>query len=627
MCGINGILGHVNDPIEQINRMNDAIIHRGPDDGGVWLSKDGLAAFGHRRLSIIDLSKTGAQPMESISGIYIIVFNGEIYNYLDIKEQLIKEDKNISFRGHSDTELLLNAIEHYGIEKTLELIKGMFAFAVYNTITGEVILARDRMGEKPLYYGKAAGVTLFASDIGSIEKLSGFDNKINSAILASYFKGGYIPAPYTIYEDIYKLEPGHFLVISRPYNEWKDITYWDIRKVAKEGETDRFAGSFEEASVRLEVLIKDSIRGQMISDVELGAFLSGGIDSTLTVALMQSMSQKPVKTFTIGFDDEKYNEAKYAMESAKHLGTDHTQMYVTKQDILNTIKELPKAFTEPFADSSQIPTMLVSGMTRKHVTVSLSGDAGDEFFCGYNTYKDVRRGLRILKDKLPFIKGGFRRNLGTLTGNLGGSSNRSLHKLATVLSIDTPEDWYRNIREDDILLARLSLCKESLKDAIDVYPNGFLTDPEHNLMLMDMLQYLPDDILVKVDRSGMYHSLETRIPLLDRDVIEFAWSLPLEYKYDGIETKKILKEILYRYVPKEMMDRPKKGFSVPLSQWLRGDELYDWAGDILLSSREKMGLYVNLKTVDTMWRRFIDTGEGERDIWSVLMLGQWFLNR
>ena len=411
MCGINGILGHVNDPIEQINRMNDAIIHRGPDDGGVWLSKDGLAAFGHRRLSIIDLSKTGAQPMESISGKYIIVFNGEIYNYLDIKEQLTKEDKNISFRGHSDTELLLNAIEHYGIEKTLDLIKGMFAFAVYNTSTGEVILARDRMGEKPLYYGKAAGVTLFASDIGSIEKLSGFDNKINSAILASYFKGGYIPAPYTIYKDIYKLEPGHFLVISRPYNEWKDITYWDIRKVAKEGETDRFAGSFEEASVRLEGLIKDSIRGQMISDVELGAFLSGGIDSTLTVALMQSMSQKPVKTFTIGFDDEKYNEAKYAMESAKHLGTDHTQMYVTKQDILNTIKELPKAFTEPFADSSQIPTMLVSGMTRKHVTVSLSGDAGDEFFCGYNTYKDVRRGLRILKDKLPFIKGGFRRNL------------------------------------------------------------------------------------------------------------------------------------------------------------------------------------------------------------------------
>ncbi len=627
MCGINGILGHVNDPTEQINRMNDAIIHRGPDDGGVWLSKDGLAAFGHRRLSIIDLSKTGAQPMESISRKYIIVFNGEIYNYLDIKEQLIKEDKNIRFRGHSDTELLLNAIEHYGIEKTLDLIKGMFAFAVYNTSTGEVILARDRMGEKPLYYGKAAGVTLFASDIGSIEKLSGFDNKINSAILASYFKGGYIPAPYTIYEDIYKLEPGHFLIISRPYNEWTDITYWDIRKVAKEGETDRFAGSFEEASIRLEGLIKDSIRGQMISDVELGAFLSGGIDSTLTVALMQSLSQKPVKTFTIGFDDEKYDEAKYAMESAKHLGTEHTQMYVTKQDILDTIKELPKAFTEPFADSSQIPTMLVSGMTRKHVTVSLSGDAGDEFFCGYNTYKDVRRGLRILKDKLPFIKGDLRRNLGTIIGSLGGRCNRSLHKLTTVLSIATPEDWYRNIREDDILLTRLSLCKDSLKDAIDVYPNGFLRDPEHNLMLMDMLQYLPDDILVKVDRSGMYHSLETRIPLLDRDVIEFAWSLPLEYKYDGIETKKILKDILYRYVPKEMMDRPKKGFSVPLSQWLRGEELHDWAGDILLSSRDKMGMYVNLKTVDATWKRFIDTGEGERDIWSVLMLGQWFLNR
>ncbi|MBR6147739.1 MAG: asparagine synthase (glutamine-hydrolyzing) [Lachnospiraceae bacterium] len=627
MCGINGILGQINDPIEQIKRMNSVIVHRGPDGDGVWLSKDSMVAFGHRRLSIIDLSDAGAQPMESASGKYIIVFNGEIYNYLDIKKHLIEEDKNISFRGHSDTELLLNAIEYYGIEKTLTLIKGMFAFAVYNMCTGEVILARDRMGEKPLYYGKAAGVTLFASDIASIEKITSFENKINSSILASYFKGGYIPAPYTIYENIYKLQPGHYLVIQPPYYEWKDFTYWDIKKVSKDGERNQFIGSFEEASRKLEDLIKDSIRGQMISDVPLGAFLSGGIDSTLTVALMQSISENSVKTFTIGFENERYNEAVFAEESARHIGTEHTQMYVSKKDILDTIEDIPTAFTEPFADSSQIPTMLVSRMTKEHVTVSLSGDAGDEFFCGYNTYKDVRRGLNILKNKLPFIKGDIRKGLGKLIGNIGGNDNRSLSKIKTILSTDTAEELYRNIREDDILLKKLSLCKDSSLDTIDTYSDGYLNEPEHNLMLMDMLQYLPDDILVKVDRSGMHHSLETRIPLLDRDVMEFAWELPLDYKYDGTTTKRVLKDILYRYVPKEMMERPKKGFSVPLSQWLRGEELRDWASDILASSREKMGTYVDLKTVDAMWNRFIDTGEGERNIWSVLMLGQWFLNR
>ena len=627
MCGINGILGHINDPVEQINRMNGAIKHRGPDAGGVWKDDARGVSFGHRRLSIIDLSDAGAQPMESASGNYIIVFNGEIYNYLDIKKRLIDEEKNLSFRGHSDTELLLNSIECYGVEKTLGLIKGMFAFAVYNKGTGDVILARDRMGEKPLYYGRAGGCTVFASDLGSIEKIDGFDNRINGAVLSSYFKGGYIPAPYTIYEDLYKLEPGHFLVIKEPYNEWTDHVYWDIRKVALDGQNNPFKGSFEEASTELEDRIRASIKGQMIADVPLGAFLSGGIDSTLTVALMQSISDKPVKTFTIGFDDEKYNEAVYAKESAKHLGTQHTEMYVTKQDILDTIESIPEAFTEPFADSSQIPTMLVSRMTKQHVTVSLSGDAGDEFFCGYNTYKDVRRGLKILENKLAFIKGNTRKNLGKLAGSLGGKNNRSLHKISTVLSTDSPEDWYRNIRNDDMLLDRLSLSKNPKKDSIDTYPDGYLRDLEQNLMLMDMLQYLPDDILVKVDRSGMFYSLESRIPLLDKDVMEFAWRLPLGYKYDGTTTKRILKDILYRYVPKEMMDRPKKGFSVPLSAWLRGEELHDWAGDILSSSRDKMREYVDLKTVDIMWNRFTSTGEGERNIWSILMLGQWFINR
>ena len=627
MCGINGILGYKGDPTDQMKKMNDAIVHRGPDADGIWISDDKAVAFGHRRLSIIDLSPNGAQPMVSASGDLTIVFNGEIYNYLTIKKQILDQDKNIVFKGHSDTELLLNAIEFYGIEKTLCLIKGMFAFAVYNKKTGDVILARDRAGEKPLYYGRTANSIVFASDLGSVEKIDGFDNKINGRILSSYFKGGYIPAPYTIYEDIYKLRPGHFLVIKAPYTEWKDNCYWDIKDVALKGQTDQFKGSFEDASNKLEELIKSSIRGQMISDVPLGAFLSGGIDSTLTVALMQSISDKPVKTFTIGFDDPKYNEAVYAKESAKHLGTQHTEMYVTKQDILGVIENIPRAFTEPFADSSQIPTMLVSSMTRKHVTVSLSGDAGDEFFCGYNSYKDVRRGLEILKNKLSFIKGDLRKSLGKAVYDIGGKNNATLHKLSTVLSIHSAENWYRNVREDDILLDRLFVDKKQYEDAIDEYPDGYLKDEEHNLMLMDMLQYLPDDILVKVDRSGMLYSLESRIPLLDRDVMEFAWTLPLDYKYDGVTTKRILKDILYRYVPKEMMDRPKKGFSVPLSAWLRGDELRLWAEDILSSAKGCIKDYVDISIVDMMWKRFLESGTGERNIWNILMLSQWFVDR
>lgn len=607
--------------------MNSVIEHRGPDAEGIWTSDDKAVAFGHRRLSIIELSEKGAQPMVSTSGEYTIVFNGEIYNYLEIKEGLTKENHSVEFRGNSDTELLLNAIEYYGVEKTLKLIKGMFAFAVYEKTSGNIYLARDRMGEKPLYYGRVAGNTVFASDIGSIEKIEGFDNSVDGRILGSYFKGGYIPAPYTIYKDIYKLKPGHFMVIRKPYNEWKEECYWDVKEVALRGSEHIFNGSFEEASNELEKLIKNSIKGQMISDVPLGAFLSGGIDSSLTVALMQNMSGRPVRTFTIGFEDEKFNEAVYASETAAHLGTEHTQMYVSKSDILDVVKDIPKAFSEPFADSSQIPTMLVSRMTKQYVTVSLSGDAGDEFFCGYNSYKDVRRGLDILNSKLAFVKGKTRKALGRMAYTLGGNSNSTIHKIATSLSVSTPEEWYRNVRDDDILLNKLAILSGQVRDSIDDYSDGYLKQPEHNLMLMDMLQYLPDDILVKVDRSGMFYSLESRIPLLDRDVMEFAWTLPLAFKYDGITTKRILRDVLYRYVPKEMMDRPKKGFSVPLGSWLRGEELGSWAEEILSDARKYMGEYVDLKTVDIMWQNFKKTGEGERNIWNILMLAQWFAER
>lgn len=626
MCGINGIIGNRPNTIELVNSMNNCIIHRGPDAEGVWQSDDKKVTLGHRRLSILDLSSNGAQPMVSNSGEYVIVFNGEIYNYLKIKTELVKEHSKLNFRGTSDTELLLNLVEIYGIEKTLGMIKGMFAFVVYEKHTGNVYIARDRMGEKPLYYGKVADCVVFASDISSIEKIDFFDNKINSGVFDSYFKGGYIPAPYTIYEDIYKLEPGSFLTVNAKSREWTIKKYWDIREVALKGQANLFSGSFEEASAQLENLIKESVGNQMISDVPLGAFLSGGIDSTLVVSIMQSLSSKPVNTFTIGFEDEKYNEATFAKETAEHLGTNHTEMYVNKEDILNAIGSIPKAYTEPFADSSQIPTMLVSQMTKKHVTVSLSGDAGDEFFCGYNTYKDVQEGLRVLAGKLPFIKGGLRTGIGSFVGKHFGNSSEMAHKIASAMTVNTPESWYRVVRDTGVWKPELYKNKLQLKDSIETYQDGFLKGPEANLMLMDMLQYLPDDILVKVDRAGMLYSLESRIPLLDRDVMEFAWTLPQEYKYDGKTTKRILKDILYRYVPEKMMDRPKKGFSVPLSGWLRGNELNEWASE-LINNKDLMSDYLDYNIVQKMWNDFIATGNNSREIWRILMLAQWFETR
>lgn len=626
MCGINGILGTVTNSTEMLGRMNHCIVHRGPDAEGIWESQDGLVHLGHRRLSIIELSPLGAQPMVSASERFVIVFNGEIYNFKEIKKLLSKDNPSIEFRGNSDTEILLSSIELLGIESTLDKIKGMFAFAVYDRETKTVTLARDRMGEKPLYYGRTGGRFVFASDIRSIESLDFFDNEINDGILYSYFRGGYIPAPYTIYKDIYKLEPGTYLTIKNPFSEWKVCTYWDIRNVALNGQNNPVGCSFEEAAEELENLIKASIRGQMIADVPLGAFLSGGIDSSLTVALMQSMSEMPIRTFTIGFEDEKYNEAEYALATANHLCTKHTQMYVTREDILKTIEEIPEAFGEPFADSSQIPTMLVSKMTKNHVTVSLSGDAGDEFYCGYNSYRDVAKGLEVLNGKLPFIKGNARKGLGNAVLSLGGKNNETLHKIAVSLCVNNGEDWYRNSRDDDLLLRKLPRNRQ-LRDKMDDYPNGFLKDTETNLMLMDMLQYLPDDILVKVDRAGMLYSLESRIPLLDRDVMEYAWKLPLSYKYDGKETKRILKHILYKYVPEEMMDRPKKGFSVPLAGWLKGGELSEWAGELIQSCKGRMNEYVDYAVVQKMWTEFLKTGVGERNIWNILMLSQWFEQR
>jgi len=623
MCGITGICNSRINPVEAIKKMNDRIIHRGPDADGVWYDDNLCVALGHRRLSILDLSENGSQPMVSEGQDYVLVYNGEIYNYRQLKEQLCQKYPEVTFKGTSDTEYLLRSIELLGIEETLRNIKGMFAFACLDRKKKCIYLARDRMGEKPLYYGMVGESFVFASDLASIEEVEGFQGKINETVLDSYLHNGYITAPDTIYENIWKLEQGHFLTVYAPFSKWEDTEYWSIKKVAKYGQEHMFSGNFEDASLLLEEKIKDSVRGQMISDVPLGAFLSGGIDSTLTVSLMQSMSDIPVRTFTIGFEEEGYNEAEFAKETAKHLGTKHTEMYVGKKDVLEVLHQIPKAFSEPFADSSQIPTMLVSKMTKQHVTVSLSGDAGDEFYCGYNTYKDVQDGLQVVKGKLGFVKDPIRSAVGNLCYGMGKKGNAKLYKVGNVFSIKTEEDFYRAMARNDLRVGLLPLQKKQTKDKLYDYEHGYLKGVEPNLMLMDMMQYLPDDILVKVDRAGMLYSLESRIPLLDRDVMEFAWTLPHEYKFKDGVTKRILKDILYRYVPKEFMDRPKKGFSIPVEQWLRTGILTEWANDLMKDTRGLLGKYLDLKVLDSLWEEFQKTGNNKKTIWHILMLAQW----
>jgi len=622
MCGIAGMAGRLKNPVADIEKMNCNMIRRGPDAGGYWLEENDQVVFGHRRLSILDLSENGAQPMHSLSGRYVIIYNGEIYNAGEIKKKL-EAKTSISYRGTSDTEVLLNAIEQYGLKDTLMMCRGMFALAVYDRKEKRLQLARDRMGEKPLYYGWVNGSFVFASDLNSIKALEGFNNPIRSGSVGIFLQHGYIPAPYSIYEDIYKLDPGTILAVDMPFEKWEQTTYFDIAQVAKKGQESRFSGTEMEACEELEKRLKRAISGQMLSDVPLGAFLSGGIDSTLVVSLMQSLSSEKIKTFTIGFEEEAYNEASYAKEAAALLGTDHTEMYVGYSDVIDLLPCIPEAFGEPFADSSQLPTMLVSKMTKEHVTVALSGDAGDEFFCGYNSYLHARDILSVMQGKLPFIKGPLRPVAGKLLLALDNPYMPQLRVAGRCFTIKTHEDAYRSNLDDDIWALHLLKNKQRNITSNMTYKDGYLEGIESNLMLMDMKQYLPDDILVKVDRAGMFYSLETRIPILDADVMEFAWTLPDENKMSGGVTKKILKQMLYQYVPKEMMDRPKKGFSVPVSLWLRDGQMREWAETVLSESYTEMKQYLDVKAVDRIWKDYQQTGNWTRTIWHILMLGQW----
>ncbi len=619
MCGIAGFCNRKGDWKKDIENMNQRMLHRGPDAGGVFCSADETVVFGHRRLSIVDLSENGAQPMTSRSGRFTICFNGEIYNYKTLAKRLLDEKKVTAFRGSSDTEVLLEAFESYGVEETIKQCKGMFAIALFDEETKKLYLLRDRVGEKPLYYGFVNGEFVFASDLGSIQVLQGFQNEIEEKVLQVYFVHGYIPAPYSIYKDIYKLEPGCMLELDAPYKEPKIHPYWSMTEAAVYGQNHLFTGSFEEASEELERLLKASVSEQMVADVPVGAFLSAGIDSSTIVALMQSLSDRKVKSFTIGMEDKAYNEAEAAKEIAKHLGTEHTELYITEKDAKEVIPSLSRMFAEPFADSSQIPTYLVSKMTREHVTVSLSGDGGDELFCGYVSYQSIDR----IWNKMKSVPYPIRKLASDLIVHNPLITNKVHQTKGMLLGAKNPAKLYELSNQEEPLSLKISKNHEFCSYKHNEYRYGSIAELNHNIMLMDMTMYHPDDILVKVDRTAMAVSLETRVPMLDKDVVEFAWTLPIDYKkLDGV-TKRVLRDVLYRYVPKEMMERPKKGFSIPIRQWLKEPELRAWAESLLDKKTIEAQGILNADVVERIWKDFIERDIWRIQIWYLLMFQEW----
>ena len=678
MCGIAGLVGFGPDGRQNIERMKERMAHRGPDADGTWISEDGSVVLGHQRLAIRDLSAAGAQPFVSASGRSVIVYNGEIYNGAEVKRALADAGWRGSFRSTCDTEVLIEACEWFGVERTLKLCRGMFAFGLCDLEHGTLTLARDRAGEKPLYYGcvtnpdgKAAFV--FASDLGSIAAIEGFSAPIDRGVLDIYFEHGYIPAPYTIYEGIRKLVPGTILTVKlaeqgiaaenpgtqsgmhtsrasegdqvsraagcggrrlpETAEEWERHfsvqTYWSMREAALRGREHPFTGSFSEASQELERRLREAIRGQSEADVPLGAFLSAGIDSSTIVALMQTQSERPVRTFTIGMEDPAYNEADAAARIARHLGTEHTELRISEKDAKSVIPLLPEMFAEPFADSSQIPTYLVSRLTRQYVTVSLSGDAGDELFCGYTTYASAERVWRRCQ-RIPRL---LRRAGGSIVLH---SPLRRFHALAVesrLLAADCPEDIYRLSFRTDARTAAIALEHPGYPYAYTNEGRDELGEVNRDIMLMDAEMYLPDDILAKVDRTSMAVSLESRVPMLDRDVCEFAWALPIGYlraehpsRADGTVDargnrlgKLVLRDILYRYVPRELADQPKKGFAVPLARWLREPELRQWAEALLSPERIRREGYLDAEVVSSLWNEYTEGGVWRAQIWYILM--------
>lgn len=633
MCGIAGFFTVNNrrskDEMEKIARgMADAIEHRGPDSDGVWVSEDVGLAFAHRRLSVIDLSTAGNQPMHSEHGQYVIVFNGEVYNHAEMRQELISCGR--VFRGHSDTEVILAGCEEWGVEQTIKRCIGMFAIALWDVGARTLNLVRDRMGEKPLYYGWQNGTFIFASELKAMRRHQDFQGDIDRNSLALYFRHHYISGPYSIYEGVNKLEPGMILGIplsktleKGDTGNWQKVKYWSLKEIVEDGESCPYDGSAVEAVSTLEALLEKSLQGQMIADVPLGVFLSGGIDSSTIVALMQRLSSKPVQTFCIGFRERGYNEAAYAKEIARHLGCQHTELYVTPRQAKDVIPSIPQLYDEPFGDASQIPTFLVSQLARKHVTVCLSGDAGDELFYGYDVYPLLFKRWNIAR-RIHIGNALARDIIVKLIERVCNASQKKLAVTRALLSSETYIDVYRSMVSENADPCGLVLDSHEPATVLsrrESWPN--ISSKENTVMILDALSYLPDDILVKVDRAAMACSLETRIPLLDHRIVEFAFRLPFSIKFREGVSKWPLRQILHKYVPRDLVQRPKKGFSIPLARWLR-NELREWSCDMLSSNQIKNDGMLSVETVQKYVSEHMNGRQDHsRAIWSLLMFQCW----
>jgi asparagine synthase (glutamine-hydrolysing) len=646
MCGICGFYSKSSLKFNNaITKMCAAISHRGPDGNGIWQDKNLGIVLGHQRLSIIDLSAAGHQPMQSSSGRFILSYNGEIYNHLALRAELKDINSNVKWRGNSDTETLLEGLEFWGIEVTLKKLVGMFAFALWDKKLRCLTLVKDRMGEKPLYYGwqgkRDNSVFLFGSELKALKAHPNFRGEINRDAIALQFRHNCIPAPYSIYKDIYKLLPGHYLQLKE--NDLRENLlpnskpYWSLVDKAVYGVNNPLSLSPEEIKLELEKLLIIFVKQQMISDVPLGAFLSGGVDSSTIVALMQTQSARPIKTFTIGFNEDEYNEAKYAKEVSRHLGTDHNELYVSAEQAMAVIPKLQSIYDEPFSDSSQIPTFLLSQLAKQYVTVSLSGDGGDELFCGYNRYTISKNFFNKLKPVPFFLKKILSLGIKSVTpqnwvkfskifsqlrqfNNFGDK----IHKGATVLDS-------KNFSE---LHYRLASHFENPNEIVinSKEPSTFFTnfkpplpglDDQQQMMLLDSITYLPDDILVKLDRAAMSTSLETRTPFLNHKLIEYSWRIPQSLKLKNGINKWILREILNKYLPTKLIDRKKTGFGIPIDLWLRGP-LRDWAESLLNKTRLDREGYLNSDKILIKWKEHLSGKMNwQYHLWDVLMFQAW----
>ena len=647
MCGVAGFLmdskssSSVNfDLITK--KMTDSIKHRGPNDSGCWNNPSEGIALGHRRLSILDLSDAGHQPMESSNGRYVIAFNGEIYNHLQIRSDIEKNNGNISWRGHSDTETILSAFETFGIQESLEKFVGMFAFSLWDKKNKILTLARDRLGEKPMYYGwqniANGRVFLFGSELKALKSFPDIDLRVDRGSLSLFLKHAYVPNPYSIYENIFSLEPGQFLQVSLTNKMTKTVNYWEASEIIKKGSFEEYKGTPKEAVKDLKNLLRHTIKSQMISDVPLGAFLSGGIDSSTVVSIMQEQADIPVKTFTIGFNEKGFDEAKYAKSIANHLGTDHTELYISANDAIKVIPDMHSIYCEPFADSTQIPNFIVSRLANNDVTVALSGDGGDELFGGYSRYNHIDN----IWKKINYFPLSTRNLISKiLTYPLQEKSIYSRYKSKTLTNLSKRIISGTNLINSETIDKLYLHVITQIPFPEDVVHDGYLKETKlddlkpsfgdisniEKMMATDTINYLPDDILTKVDRAAMRTSLETRVPFLDHNIVEFAWRLPISYKVKEGESKWPLHQILKDFLPESLTKREKMGFSVPIHEWIRGP-LKEWCEELLNKDRLKSEGFFDEEIVCNKWNEHLyGKVNNITFLWPILMFQSWLENQ